>query len=135
MARQRTLPCSFTGVSIGKDSARISVSVPAEKLPWEDARALFVAARISVKLSCDTKNGDAEGQQTMEGCDRDLDIEAESQGFHTYSDRYTASLKVCKSDTDIAALGEFANRRGKIRIKRVGDADAGEEGGEDGNGD
>lgn len=135
MARPRTLPCSFTGVSIGKDSARISVSVPTEKLPWEDARNLFVAARISVKLTCDAHNGDAEGQQTMEGCDRDLDIEAESQGFHTYSDRYTASLKVCKSDTDIAALGEFANRRGKIKIKRVGNADAGEERGEDGSDD
>lgn len=132
MARPKVLPCSFTGVSIGKDTARISVSVPSEKLSLDEAHALFVGARLSGTLTCDAHNGDAEGQQTMPGCSKELEIDAESQGFHTYSDRYTASLKVSKSDTDIAALAEFANRRGKIKAKRTGDADVDAEPGKEG---
>ena len=137
MAKQKTMACSFGGVGIGKDKARISISVDAEKIGAEDMIAMFVGAQLTGKLVCGPSGEqDADGQQVMKGLDRELDVVAESRGFHTYGDRYTVSLSVSKADTDLGLLADFANRNGKIKLKRTGDVDtvSGEED-DDGNED
>ena len=123
MAKAKTMECEYKGVGIGKDISRISISVAREKLSLKQADDLFVGSQIDAVMSCDPgNNGDAAGQQTMEGCSLDLNVVADCHGFRTDSERYSASLSINKKAVDLATLAQFANRKGTITATRMGAA-------------
>lgn len=121
---EHELKVKFKGVGINSDSARISFNVDREtKFSISKADKLFGNSQVRARLSCDPNaQGDADGQQTMEGAEIFLNLTGDISGFGVRPDSYSTKIKLPKTSVDLKQLAQFANRAGTLCLSRVGDA-------------
>lgn len=123
-------PVSFGGVSIGKNTGRIGVTLDREWLELEQASDLFCNRRLNGKVVLG-RAGDAANQTTLVD---DLDHEVvgafDVKGFRVTTDVLAAGLTFSLADVDIAELAKFSKGVGRLVVYEIGEipADAVDEG-------
>ena len=111
----------FKAVSIGKGTASITASLPKAEDDGavQDMAALLVRARLDVKLEV---KPDDEQPALINGALPSMSSVADTGKLAVDNDGYDVRLVFQKASVDLAMLGEFANARGRLVCKRIGDA-------------
>ena len=131
------IPCAFGGVSSGKKSTRIGISVPRAELNLSTADKTFCDTRLRLTIKA-SGNGDQEGQGRLAGMEDDLSVSgtADVKGFAVHTETITFGLTfnrkelrgACEAEKIEAA--DFAAREGSLIVEDVGEipeAEAAEE--------
>jgi hypothetical protein len=101
-------PVDFGGVSIGKTTGRIGISVDRSYLGLDDAADMFCGRRLTGKVVLG-RAGDAANQTTLVD---DLDAEVggafDCKGFRVTEGSIAAGLTFALAEVDIAELAKFS---------------------------
>lgn len=122
MASVLDLDVSFGGVSIGKNSARLGLSVSAGLLTPTQVSKNLVGCRLTGTILARLGKGKPD-QTSIPGLDKDpkikgvFDVKSVSMGPTHYSFGLTFSL----DKLEIETLSHFAGREGKLTIAEVAD--------------
>jgi hypothetical protein len=96
------IPVEFSGVSIGKDTARLGIVVGRGDLNWSKVERFFCNSRLEASIVVEVK------------------------GYHATSKAFGAGLTFALEEIDVGALAKFAKNHGRLKAVRVGDASDGE---------
>jgi len=113
----------FSQLSIGETTARLGCNITRENLELEDADSIFAGSRCSAKIEMK----DDPGQTTMIVNGKDMTkvdpIEAvvDIKRYNVSRDMFTTGLTIQLSEVDVSKVAKFANREGKLTLKRTGD--------------
>ena len=119
--RKVEMPVGFGGVSIGKSTARLSIGVDRSNLSLETADELFCNRRLTCRITLDRK-GEGDGQKAMfDDANHRIDAIADSKGFRTTTEAFSAGLTFSLNDIDIAELAKFSKGNGKLVISEIGE--------------
>ena len=120
-AKRYDLAVEFGNLSVAKEMASIAVKVSRDnKLPIDEADALFVNTQCDCKLCCDV-NGedDAEDQETFIDTSLAIPMLATLRGFSVKGGYFRTSLHVPKDVLSETETGKLAGRTGKLQIRKV----------------
>lgn len=120
------LACSFGGVSFGKKTARVGVTVERNLLSLTKANDHFCDRRLTVAIQAKPM-GDQPGQGRLAGMDDDIELEgvADVKGFGVHSTTINfgltfnaKELKTVAANTGVQ-FNDFAAREGTLTITSV----------------
>lgn len=120
------LPVSFGNVSIGKKTARLSVSIDRSVLKLTKADDVFCGHRLSGRITVGAKDGLKQGK-LIEDADDNAEDPHEINGVFdctrigANADEITTGLTFSKKDVDISELSMFSNGTGTLYVRDVGD--------------
>ena len=109
----------------GKKTAQIGMTIQRGDLKWTVASSLFCGAQLEAKMCYDPNSDeDVKGQKKFrEDKEFTLTGTPTCQSFHTYPDRFSATLVFPLSAVDVRLLACFANQPGRLWCTRVGDSE------------
>jgi len=117
------VPVKFTGFSAGDETARLGLVFNRDKLSLNEAEFYLCGARANTTLTLDPNaEKDGQGQQTFDGDDESVETVVDIKKFTVSPKKIGASLTFNIEEIDIGNVAHLAQRSGKIRIQRVGDA-------------
>jgi hypothetical protein len=111
------LPVSFAGVSFGRETASIGVSVDRSELDIDDADATFCGKRISGTLH---RNRDAKGQKRLaDNGEQEISATFDVKRFSVSPKKVGFKLQFNISDLEDQNLEMFAMTEGRLEISKV----------------
>ena len=114
-------PVAFGGVSIGKSTGRIGISIDRSWIGLEEAADMFCDRRLIGKVVLGGAD-DASGQQTIVD---DLNIEVagafDVKGFRCTLETLSAGLTFSLADVSIADLAKFSKGLGRLVVIERGE--------------
>lgn len=117
-------PVSFGGVSIGKSTGRIGVSIDREWLELDQASDLFCNHRLNGKVVLG-RVGDQSGQTTLvDDLDHEVAGAFDVKGFRVTEDTLACGLTFSLADVDIAELAKFSKGVGRLVVYEIGEIPA-----------
>lgn len=137
-ALELDLPVSFGGISFGKKTARVGLSVDREHLKIGVADKTFCDRRLTVTIFANG-NGDSPGQGRLDGMEDSLELVgiADVKGFGVHADNigFGLTFNVQEIRRTCSASGvqfqDFAGREGRLMIAEIGDIPEAEKASED----
>lgn len=125
------VPCEFGGMSAGKETVSIGLTVARANLSLETADELFVNKRLTMKLIQRKKSDDPKQTVMPElHLNGTFDTSSLSAKLNTLGTRLTGKLKTegGVGGVDASDLVKFANREGFVHIEGAADIPDGEAG-------
>lgn len=114
-------PVSFGGVSIGKSTGRIGVSLGREWCGLEDAAEFFCHRRLVGKVVLGHA-GDAAGQESfLADGDHEVAGAFDVKGFRVTAETLSTGLTFSLADVDIAELAKFSKGVGRLVVAEIGE--------------
>lgn len=123
-------PVSFGGVSIGKNTGRIGVTLDREWMELEQASDLFCNRRLNGKVVLGRAGDQANQAKLIDDLDHEVSGAFDVKGFRVTLDVLAAGLTFSLVDVDIAELAKFSKGVGRLVVYEIGEipADAVDEG-------
>ncbi len=113
------IPVEFKSVSLAS-TTRIGLAVSRSDCEI-DPTDIFVNAQLELRLTCvPGAKGDAACQEVMDCAELIVDGVGVIDSFHTYEDRFTASLVFPSDSVDASLLGRFVNKTGSLAFTKMG---------------
>lgn len=123
-AKNIDVPVEFAGISIGKETASITLKILKSKLSGANAEHFLCNARLDVAMKVDAEAGDdVPGQETIAFDDADGDAFegiGDVKSYRSGSEFFSCSLVLHRNDTNKLIL--FAQERGRLVATRTGAA-------------
>lgn len=107
------VPCEFGGVSIGKETARVSIKVQRAELNIEEADEALCGKRITGRIVAKPRN-ELQGQGHLMDVDEEITgtFDVKRLGFNT--DELSFGATFVLSSIDVSHLAKFAKRIGRL---------------------
>lgn len=128
---QQTLdvPVHFGNASIGETVARLPITIARKELRPLQADKYFCGSRCEVVITLD------DGQEYLDGMEPEpIDSTVDFKRYSANTKHFGSALAFAIGEIDVSKLALFANKLGKLKAVRIGDAEEGddESGGDDG---
>ena len=124
MAKKRfSESVEFGGLSLGDETARLSVKIHRGWLELEDADAILAGSRCEAKIEIapDGEQGTLKiGGKSIKEVEP-LEAVVDVKRFGVSREDFTTGLTFQVSEIDVSKLARFANKAGKLTLKRTGD--------------
>jgi hypothetical protein len=118
---QLDVPVSFGNVSIGENTAGISVKIDRKSLNPVAADELLCGRRVEAKIAAGTTEADPDQPLLFDDLDYQLAASFEVKGYSVRPKYIRATLNVILADIDVEVLGHFAKRQGRLVVFEVGE--------------
>lgn len=114
------LPVEFGGISLGKDTARIGVSIARSDLMLTNADELLVGHRLTCEITLDGSEDTTSGQQRLvDDLDLRIDGIADCKGMRVTPDLIAAGLTMSLRDLVLEDFAKFSKGKGRLIISGV----------------
>lgn len=126
MSERVSMDVDFGTVSVGDQTASLGVTFEKSKLGLERADELLCGSRLAVTIIPGGKGTDPD-QQQIPGSFENIEAEIDSKNYSVKPDSISARLTFNRSSINLAVLTSLVKRSGKLKIKRIGDAETTEQ--------
>ena len=117
------IPVKWGGLSVGKKTARLGFVVARGKADNDVLNAHFVDSRLEVTMILDAlSESDEPGQKSFTDPEAEVNTVADAKGYRTNMGEYSSALTFARDDVDLEALLDFAERGGRLKAERIGNA-------------
>lgn len=114
-------PVDFGGVSIGKTTGRIGISMDRSYMTPNEASDFFCNRRLTGKVVLGRK-GDAANQATLvDDLDHEVSGAFDVKGFRTTEECIGTGLTFSLAEVDIAELAKFSKGVGRLVVFEIGE--------------
>lgn len=117
------VPVQFGGVSIGESTARLSMKVPRNTLPLEEADSAFCERRLTGRIVLGKAN-DSPGQATMFETDVSVDATFDIHRFGVSAENYTTGATFKLKEIEVGELARFSKGSGRLIVDDIADIPA-----------
>ena len=121
------VPAEFGSVNIAGKRVTLGVTLSREFVDFGPVDKTLCMADVNLTIRCDPQGQDDDEAQT---CMTDTSVEiaatAECGGLGVKPRTIAFTLTLAYEHVDVAMLGLFSKRRGRLKATRIGDAGAGE---------
>ncbi len=115
--------CKFGQLSIGVNTANLGIVIAKGRMERNKPDQFFLDARLSVVLELDPLSADDQpGQDTFIEPEETVEAVVDVKGYSVNSKQFGLGLTFSREDVDLIKLIKFAQRSGRIKATRTGDA-------------
>lgn len=117
-----TFEVRYGNLSVGKELARIRVTIDRDAMSLDQADNLCCGARCDVDMIADPNGQDDDpDQETFISTAIKMQTIADIKTFTVRPAEIAASLSFSIGDLDVSELSHFASAKGSLTLKRIGD--------------